>query len=252
MKTKIFLFTLALLTIVAAFFAARSQLVPAPLPPFLLTESIASLKSGNPIRHVTTRSVAVREDGSWAEISYLVDIPVRAIYDTQNGVLTTIVDESKSIQTRKMSDHMVSVKKIVPATTCGGKAAGELLGQKVEYLETSSPIDDSSRPNLTIVQFEKEWKAPTLGCTLLREERIWKGSENQTDWNLMADVIHQAISISFEPVSQFFEVPTGYTERKPSAVFQQLSLLHPDKFPTIPDTTGSDASYLQDHEAITH
>jgi hypothetical protein len=249
MKTKVFLAALCSLTIMVAIYAARKQVAPAELTSFVLTESIASLKQNALIRHTVGRTIAVRANGSWAEVTSSEGPTTRVIFDTEKGVMTVIQEEAKATQTAKMSSHMIQEKKITPFTSCGGTAAGEMLGQPVEYQLVSTTIAGPTGANQDVVQSSKFWRAPALGCTALREERIQKDSQSG---DLLADAIHQAVALSFVPVDKYFEIPTEYKEMTPSEVAAEIYRMHPERFGGPPTPSPHlDENYRRMHDALT-
>jgi hypothetical protein len=249
MKTKFFLAALCSLTIMVAIYAARKQAIPAELKSFIVTESIASLKQNALTRHTVGHTIAVRDNGSWVEVTSAEGAPTRVIYDTERGVLTVVEEEAKATETVKMSSHMIQEKKITAFSSCGGTAAGEMLGQPVEYQQVFTTIAGPTATNQDVIQSSKFWRAPALGCTPLREERIQKDSQSG---DLLADAIHQAVALSFEPVDKYFEIPTGYAEMTPSEVSAENYRLHPGEFGGPPTPRPHlDDNYRRMHDALT-
>lgn len=248
MKTKTILPIVAVMVVLVGLGTVHSQLTPKPFHSFLVTETMSSPQAGNPLPYVRTFSLAVREDGSWAKITrypFAEDTAYeRDIYDMGTGMWTSVDDLSKSTVTRQMTEHQMSTLKAAPAASCGGKAAGMILDQNVQYIET---IDDSEDRQITV----KKWKATALGCVALRQETIMKEKRGDA-WTLTIDTSLQAFSLVFEPVDQFFQVPKDYTERKPSEVYQELHRLYPKQFDVLPNMTGADAAYQEKHGALKH
>jgi hypothetical protein len=248
MKTK----TLLVVALMAFFVGLRTlyaQVSPKPFQPFLLTEAMSSPRSGSPLPYLNNFILAVRDDGSWVRITPYINIAEktvygRDIYDMRTKIWTTVDDLSKSTLTRQMTEHQISTLRAVPAASCGGKAAGTILGQNVEYVETE---DDSEDRRITV----KKWEATALGCTAMRQETIMKEKRGDV-WTLTVDTTNQAISLVFEPVDQFFQVPNDFTERKPSEVYQELHRLYPKQFDFIPDMTGADVAYQEKHVELNH
>ena len=90
-----------------------------------------------------------------------------------------------------------------------------MLDFDVEYKEEKYSVDDDA--NGSVTSMVKYWLAPSLGCFALKKETIWTRDKDGT---LIVDTTHQAISVKFQSVDQFFLVPTDYTERSP----ERLSL----------------------------
>jgi hypothetical protein len=245
MKTKTFVAIVVLAVILLGLKVVHSQLSPQPFRPFVVTKTMSSPVAGRPLPLVQIYSLAVRDDGSFVRIAHVQNVVpgrtayIRDIYDMQTGIWTTVDELSKSTETRHMSEHQMSTLKANPAASCGGKSAGEILGQKVEYVENTREADDGYQITT------KKWSATALGCITLREETIMK-TKDGTDWNLVADTNHQAISLTFQSVQQFFDVPSDYVERKPSEVLNELHRLYPEHF-ELTDTSGADAAYQANH-----
>ena len=119
---------------------------------------------------------------------------------------------------------------------------GQMLDFDVEYKEEKYAVDyDINGPVTSIV---KRWLAPNLGCFELKKETIWTRDKDGT---LIVDTTHQAISVKFQPVDQFFLVPTDYTERSPGETFLEQNLLYPNYFPLPGDTAAIDQIYREAH-----
>jgi hypothetical protein len=246
MKVKTFVSLVGSFTIAAVAYAVHSQISPKPLPSFLVQSTMSSPKAGSPYPEISAKGFAVRSDGSWVLITYgnragLVS-HIRDIYDVVNNIHTTIEDLSKSIQTRAMSESESSIKRVSASTSCGGSAAGQMLDLKVEYKQEKGAVDyGTDGPVTSIIN---RWLAPDLGCFALKKETIWT---RERDGVVLVDTTDQAISVSFQTVDQFFDIPAGYTERTPGEVFLELSRLYPDQFPPPGDTSGIDEAYRIAH-----
>lgn len=244
MKTKTFLLIVVVIAALVGLRTVHSQLTPETFHSFVLTETMSSPRAGSPLAYVRTFSLAVRDDGSWVKITPISSVAEevvyeRSIYDMRTKIWTTVDELSKSTLTRQMTEHQISTLRAVPAASCGGKAAGTILGQNVEYVETQ---DDSADRQITV----KKWEATALGCVALRQETIMKEKRGDI-WTLTVDTTLQGISLVFEPVDQFFQVPNDFTERKPSEVYQERHRLYPKQFDALPDMTGADAAYQKKH-----
>jgi hypothetical protein len=82
--------------------------------------------------------------------------------------------------------------------------------------------------SLYYARFSKTWLAADLGCFALKKETIWTRDKDGT---LIVDTTEQAVSVRFEPLAQYFLIPTDYTERTPGEVLRELSRLYPNQFP---------------------
>ena len=192
---------------------------------------------------------AVRSDGSSVQIGF-VNVAgrqshIRDIYDVVENVHTTIDELTKSIQTRAMSESESRLKRVSAAVSCGGAAAGQMLDFDVEYKEEKYSLDyDAEGPVTSIV---KHWLAPGLGCFELKKETVWTRDKDGT---LIVDTTHQAISVKFQPVDQFFLVPTDCTERSPGEIFLERNRLYPNDFPLPGDMAAYDQSYSEAHRRL--
>jgi len=98
--------------------------------------------------------------------------------------------------------------------------------------------------NGSVTSIVKRWLAPGLGCFPLRKETIWTRDKDGT---LIVDTTEQAISVKFQPVDQFFLVPTDYTERSPGETYLELNRLYPNDYPPPGNTAAIDQIYREAH-----
>lgn len=230
-------------------FSAESQTSPKPLPPFYVQSTMSTPQAGSPYPKTSVIGYAVRPDGSSVQIGFANvagrQSHIRDIYDVVQNVHTTIDELSKSIQTRAMSESESRLKRVSAAVSCGGSAAGQMLDFDVEYKEEKYSVDyDTNGPVTSII---KRWLAPDLGCFELKKETIWTRDKDGT---LIVDTTHQAISIKFQPVDQFFLVPTDYTERSPGETYLEWNRLYPNDFPLPGDTAAIDQIYREAHRKL--
>ena len=209
MKLKHFLILIALLTVVGAIYAIHSQITPKPLRSFLVTEVMSSPQKDNPYLSTWTSAQAVREDGSWVTIS-IRSHPLqneRDIRDFKSGVYTIVEDTTKSIV--RQSIPLAEYKhRLAPAVSCKGTRAGQILGLDVNYNEETSQITENEQGDATALV--KTWVVPELGCFVLQKQTTWT---RNSDGVLLVDTKITPISISFQAVDEFFDIPTSYTER---------------------------------------
>src|SRR5713101_9457241 len=248
MRLKTFLLVVGLVALAAATYSVRSQITPKPLRSFFVLSAMSSPTEGSPYPRVWTEGFAVRAEGSWVLVTFQPNIGskevhIRDIYDVGRGVHTTIEDLTKSTVTRKMSAHEISIKRVTASASCKGNAAGQMLGFDVEYNEEKSEIEDGTSGPLTSTI--KRWLAPDLGCFALKKETIFT---RNSDGVVTVDTTHQAISVTFQPVDRFFEIPTDYAERSPGDVLRERSRLYPAYFPlATTDTQAIDEAYRVAH-----
>lgn len=227
-------------------FSAQSQTSPKPLPPFYVQSTMSTPQADNPYPKTWVIGYAVRPDGSSVQITFFTvagrQSHIRDIYDVVTNVHTTIDELSKSIETRAMSESESRLKRVSAAVSCGGSAAGQMLDFDVEYKEEKYAVDyDINGPVTSIV---KRWLAPNLGCFELKKETTWTRDKDGT---LIVDTTHQAISAKFQPVDQFFLVPTDYTERSPGEIYLERNRLYPNDFPLPGDMSAIDQVYREAH-----
>jgi len=70
------------------------------------------------------------------------------------------------------------------------------------------------------------------------------------DGKLIVDTTHQAISVKFQPVDQFFLVPTDYTERSPGEIYLERNRIYPHDFPLPGDLSAIDQIYREAHGGL--
>lgn len=212
MKLHNFAVPITVLTVAGAVYSVRSQVTPKPLRSFIVTSVMSSPVKNSPYLHTYTLARAVREDGSWVESWTRIinnrETHTREIHDYIAGTFYGVVEETKSIIKDKIPEseyrHRMSA-----ATSCEGHPSGKIMGFDVNYDENVQQMKDNPEGAATAVL--KEWLAPDLGCFVLQKETIWT---RNSDGMQLVDTKITPIDIKFEPVDQFFDVPTtGYTER---------------------------------------
>ena len=218
MKLKRFLILIALLTVAAATYSIHSQIKPRPLRSFLVTEVMSSPTQDSPYLSTWTSARAVREDGSWVKIS-IGTHPIqneRDIHDFKSGVYTIVEDTTKLVvrQNIPVDEYKHCLE---PAVSCEGTPAGQILGVSVNYKEEAYPITGNEQGDATALV--KTWVVPDLGCFVLQKQTIWT---RNTDGVLLVDTRITPISISFQAVDEFFDIPTSYTERTKEEAWNML------------------------------
>jgi hypothetical protein len=207
-------------------YSVHSQITPKPFPSFLVTEVMSSPVKDSPYLRTWTSARAVREDGSWAKIS-MGTPPVqneRDIYDFKSGVHTIVDDTTKSVVRESIPVDEYK-HRLAPAASCKGIASEKILGMYVNYNQDTLQITGNPRGDAT--SLVKTWVAPDLECFALQKETIWT---RNSDGVLLVDTKITPISISFQPVDEFFVIPASYTERTRDeawSLFKQLTALPP-------------------------
>jgi len=213
-----FLAVVAVLTVVGVFYAIHSQTTPKPIRSFIVTEVMSSPQKGSPYLSTWTSARAVREDGSWVKISMGSNPSEteRDINDFKSGVQTIVEDGTKSIvrQSIPASEYK---HRLAPAISCEGTSAGKILGVDVNYTEAVQDITGNEQGDATAVI--KRWVVPDLGCFVLQKETVWT---RKSDGALLVDTKVTPISVSFQSVDEYFEIPSSYIERTKTEV---LSLM---------------------------
>ncbi|PYT61737.1 MAG: hypothetical protein DMG35_08760 [Acidobacteria bacterium] len=78
----------------------------------------------------------------------------------------------------------------------------------MNYNEETSQITENEQGDATALV--KTWVVPELGCFVLQKQTTWT---RNSDGVLLVDTKITPISISFQAVDEFFDIPTSYTER---------------------------------------
>jgi hypothetical protein len=224
MKLKLFSFLvlIALLTTIGITYSVHSQLTPKPLRSVLVTSVMSSPQAGSPNLRTWTFARAVRVDGSWV-IIYTRNIGARVQYerdikDYEDGI-STIVDDATSSIVQESIPQSEYKHRLTPAVSCKGTSAGQILGLAVNYTEESHPLDHPQGPVTATVE---SWLVPDLGCFVLQKETRWT---RNSDGLLLVDTKETPISVSFQPVDEFFQVPSSYIRRTKEEVVNQLNQL---------------------------
>lgn len=210
MKLYNFAVPIVVLTVSGVAYTIHSQLTPTPLRSFVVTGVMSSPRVGSPYLHTRTITRAVRSDGSWAEIgtanSNGREYSERDIYDYEAGKNIIVDDQTQSIVVENI-DQDEYRHRLVAATSCDGHPGGKMFGLDVNYFEDTYQITETPGPATVVI---KNWLVPALGCFVLQKETIWT---RNSDGFLLVDTKITPIEIQFQPVDQYFQLPTTYTER---------------------------------------
>ena len=192
-------------------YSIHAQSTPKPLRSFLVTEVMSSPQKGSPYLSTWTSARAVREDGSWVTILFGTgnnpSQNERDIRDFKSGVLTIVDDKTMSIVRRSipLEDYK---HRLGTAVSCKGTPSGQILGLAVNYNEETYQVTENEQGNATALV--KTWEVPELGCVVLQKQTTWT---RNSDGVLLVDTKITPLSISFQAVDDFFDIPTSYTER---------------------------------------
>jgi hypothetical protein len=131
----------------------------------------------------------------------------RDIWDFTSGTHTIVDDTTKSVVRESMP--VAEYKhRLAPAASCKGTVSEKILGMAVNYNQETVQITGNPQGDAT--SLVKTWVASDLGCFVLRKETTWT---RNSDGVLLVDTKITPISISFQPVDEFFVTPASYTER---------------------------------------
>jgi hypothetical protein len=222
MKLKHFIMVTVFLAAFGAIYSIHSQITPKPLRSVLVTSVMSNPQQESPYLNTWTTARAVREDGSWVMIAirHSPNKNERDINDFKSGVLTIVEDTTQSV-VRKSIPPDEYKHRLTPAVSCEGTHAGQILGLSVNYKEETYQITGNEQGDATALV--KTWVVPDLGCFVLQKETIWT---RNSDGILLTDTKITPISVSFQPVDEFFEIPASYTERTNEEVVNQLNRLN--------------------------
>jgi hypothetical protein len=205
--------------------SAKSRQVSLPTVPFIVIRSSVTVVPGNPVPvHSEMRSLAVRSDGSSAELFHRKDpsgsgnvIFIRGIVDVPNKQRVLVDPISESLITYPLADEAVSTFAIRGATQCAGTSSSPILGYDVAVEEVR---DSSSPEELRITS----WRAASLNCIPLRREImvLKSGTEVQRITETVLRITEG------EPDKSLFDIPQGYVERQPSDAMAEAAKRYPN------------------------
>jgi hypothetical protein len=95
-----------------------------------------------------------------------------------------------------------------------------MFGLGVNYFEDTYQITQTPGPAMVVV---KDWLVPALGCFVLQKETILT---RNSDGVLLVDTKITPIEIQFQPVDQYFQLPTDYTERTKEQTRNLVEQIH--------------------------
>lgn len=209
MRLRYFIVLVVLFTGAGMAYSIHSQLTPTPLRSFVVTSVMAG-PTDNYLKSVPFLR-AVRADGSWVE-TWVRPINHRTyqerdIHDYAKGTYTIVEDATQSTVTSTIPREEYK-HQLIPAVACRGKSAGKILGVGVYYFEETYQITNNRDGDATALV--KYWVVPDSGCFVLQKETIWT---RNNDGFLLTDTKVVPISVSFQDVDTWFQIPSGYTER---------------------------------------
>jgi hypothetical protein len=182
---------------------------------------------------------AVREDGSWVDISIRTNDPRRF----QSKSLTLIPqrrylvvsEEAQSSSTFGLSEARALHEKSGPVDpTCvkGGDGTGKL---KMTRRDTLLGYDVVVLQEDTAREKRELWQTPRLGCFPLRSTTVFLDDAGRVvSRQDRQEIVATSVQLG-EPAAELFVVPAGYTERSPSQMNVEL---HRRRTGKLPELTG--------------
>ena len=246
MKLKYFAILTGVLAVGISGLVAKAQINnPKPLRSFVVTSTMSWPQKDSPYLQTSTQITAVNSDGNWVEAG-AIRAPgkvwyERDIHNFDTGVLTIVDELTQSLTTRAIKPHDLKMHLVSPES-CIGASAGQILGLDVTYVEEESEMKLPDGDASTVI---KKWLAVDLGCFVLQKETIWT---RKSDGTILTDTKITPVSVAFQDVSSFFEIPTAYQERSPGEVMRlRATLLN---IPMPSDTSGPDKVYQEEHARL--
>lgn len=186
---------------------------------------------------VLTEIVAVRDNGSNVTARRIpdpvtgADVYIRTVTDLGNKRRVVVDPLSESLVTSPVP-KLSNMWTIKPTTSCPGEPAGEMLGYPVllQQENIEEPIEIHSRT----------WRSPALGCAALREET--RTAENGMETLKVSSVTHV---VPGQPEKWLFEIPSSYTERRPTDVMAEQARRYPQRF-AMPDPSRNQLGAVYD------
>ncbi len=200
--------------------------------PFSAVRSVAVFKgSGALASTVSTRTVAVRSDGSRVELLAFedpsgagkgADLYRKKIIDARGKRWVVVEPLGESVTTYPLPTHAVDFLTSKVPSVCNENPvpAGQMLGFRAVYAESMNDVlAGNEKTHVTI----RSWLAPDLNCFALRRELLIVAGGKQ-----VGKTVESIIGLTEgEPAEWFFEVPISYIERSPSqAIAEKEKKLH--------------------------
>lgn len=218
----------ALLLATFAIVAAQTWPQESRVTPFTASYSEMIFKSGDPVPSlISFKTVAVRQDGSYAVLWHLEDPSDKArtvyrkkIVDVTAKKRVVVEPFGESVTTYPLSPKAADSLAIKPSLQCGANTspAGKLLGFEVVLTEETEALPGIGEMKI------KSWMAPGLGCFPMRQEVCVysQGSETQKTVKSVTNLVLA------EPEAWVFDVPSTYVERTPSQAMAEAARRYPN------------------------
>jgi hypothetical protein len=212
---------------------AKWQETPSPSSDsFTATEVEAIYEADDPIVAMTrTSTIAVRSDGSYAQLRHFTDPTggarnwaVRGITDLAAREFISVDPFSESISTYPMTQQHAAQETKRFAGPCAGKSAGKILGFDV-LLDQNTENRPEQPDHVHIDKVVRSyWLAPQLRCFALSSEILLYAKGKLTQRTLKTIT---SLKLG-EPPSWVFERPVGYVERAPSEARREAERRYPN------------------------
>ena len=193
-----------------------------------------------------TMTKAVRNDASNVWVRETMDgrnVGIRAIIEVPKRTRTVVDPITESTTTYHLTPTDVKqtdCAKWYPGLSSGSALLGreQILGREVLHVK----VDTRTRNNGQDGIYRESWIAPALGCIALKEV-----TSMYDQAKVKAYQVTEVESIKEgEPDAKLFNIPGNYTERPPSAVFQENARRTGRVCPSCERNTGArlDSIYI--------
>jgi hypothetical protein len=208
--------------------AKRQEKPTPPADSFTATQIEAFYEGEDPIVVLTrTSTVAIRSDGSYAQMSHFTDPSGsvrtwvrRGITDIAAREFVSVDPFSESVSTYPMTPPDAAQESKRFNGTCDGEPGGKMLG--FEVLVNHSTVAEPKQIIDRVVR--SYWLAPELRCFPLRSE-IFLYSKGMLTQRTIKTVTSVKVG---EPPSWVFERPPNYVERAPSEANREAERRYPN------------------------
>jgi len=174
------------------------------------------------IGHTQIKRIAVRSDGSMAELRDLVNgerSGVAVVRNVSTQRRTAIDPITESVTTYQMSQGELQALTGLGEPDCGAAEPVRrriIMGQEAYFVGRRKSLrqNDGSDVNLQIDQ----WRVPALRCFVIQESAY-----QLLDKKVISRVDQEIISLTLgEPGEDLFRIPATFRERRPSEVFDEF------------------------------
>lgn len=169
------------------------------------------------LQHINT--IAYRQDGSYAifrrvrtESGPLGD--VAEVVNVRDGSRTLIDYSTQSVSTTKLPEGAAARLALKPS--CGELTSRK--GAEIQEFQGFEAVREVFEKNGNRIE---RWVAPELDCVAMKEIQTEIEPNGQEGSSNIIEVLSVQLG---EPLSQLFEVPSGFTERSPSEMVAERSL----------------------------